>query len=115
MFQTRKGRQLLKKNDEVTLTIDAMTAEGSGIGRYEGLAVFVANTAVGDTVLCHIIKAKKNYAVGKAVKVFTASADRVEADCPVSAPCGGCCYRHIAYEAELTYKRQRVVLSLIHI
>ena len=51
---------MLKKNDEITLTIDAMTTEGSGIGRHEGIAVFVPNTAVGDTVLCHIIKAKKN-------------------------------------------------------
>ena len=99
---------MLKKNDEITLTIDAMTAEGSGIGRHDGMAVFVANTAVGDTVLCHIIKAKKNYAVGKAVKVFTASKDRVPPDCPSSAQCGGCCYRHIAYDAELSYKRQRV-------
>ncbi|MBQ8062627.1 MAG: 23S rRNA (uracil(1939)-C(5))-methyltransferase RlmD [Clostridia bacterium] len=100
---------MLKKNDEVTLTIDAMTAEGSGIGRYDGMAVFVPNTAVGDSVLCHIIKAKKNYAVGKAFKVFTASHDRVEPDCPVAGKCGGCCYRHIAYEAELSYKRQRVI------
>ena len=61
---------MLKKNDEIRLTIDAMTAEGSGIGRYDGMAVFVPNTAVGDTVLCHIIKAKKNYAVGKAFSVL---------------------------------------------
>ena len=99
---------MLKKNDEITLTIDAMTTEGSGIGRHEGIAVFVPNTAVGDTVLCHIIKAKKNYAVGKAFKVFTASKDRVEPDCPVSAQCGGCCYRHVSYEAELGYKHRRV-------
>lgn len=100
---------MLQKNDEITLTIEAMTAEGSGIGRHDGLAVFVPNTAVGDTVLCHIIKAKKNYAVGKAFKVFTASPHRVPPDCPVAGRCGGCCYRHIAYEAELSYKHQRVV------
>lgn len=99
---------MLKKNDEIRLTIDAMTAEGSGIGRHDGMAVFVPNTAVGDTVLCHIIKAKKNYAVGKAFKVFTASKDRVEPDCPVAAQCGGCCYRHVTYEAELSYKHRRV-------
>ncbi len=99
---------MLKKNDEITLKIEAMTTEGSGVGRHDGMAVFVANTAVGDTVLAHIIKAKKNYAVGKAFKIFTASKDRVEPDCPVSAQCGGCCYRHIAYDAELSYKHQRV-------
>lgn len=100
---------MLKKNDEIRLQIVSMTAEGSGVGRFEGMAVFVPNTAVGDTVLAHIIKAKKNYAVGKAFKVFSASRDRVEPDCLQSGKCGGCCYRHVSYDAELSYKHQRVV------
>ena len=99
---------MLRKNDEITLTIDGMTSEGSGIGHYDGQAVFVAGTAVGDVILCHIIKAKKTYAVGKAFKIFTSSKDRVPADCEVSNRCGGCCYRHISYDAELQYKQQRV-------
>ena len=99
---------MLRKNDEITLTIDGMTSEGSGIGHYDGQAVFVAGTAVGDVILCHIIKAKKTYAVGKAFKIFTSSKDRVPADCEVSNQCGGCCYRHISYDAELQYKQQRV-------
>ena len=99
---------MLRKNDEITLTIDGMTSEGSGIGHYDGQAVFVAGTAVGDVILCHIIKAKKTYAVGKAFKIFTSSKDRVPADCEVSSQCGGCCYRHISYDAELQYKQQRV-------
>lgn len=99
---------MLKKNDDIQLKIDGMSTEGTGVGHHEGQAVFVSNTAVGDVIACHIIKAKKNYAVGKAMDILTPSDDRIETDCPVSKQCGGCCYRHITYEAELKYKKQRV-------
>ena len=98
----------MKKNDEFELEITGMTAEGSGVGHVDGMAVFAANTAVGDKILAHAIKVKKNYAVAKAMEIITPSADRIEADCPVFNRCGGCVYRHISYEAELKIKWQRV-------
>lgn len=100
--------QTLKKNMQIELKIDAMSAEGSGIGRYEGQAVFVANTAVGDLVIAHIIKAAKSYAVGKAIQILEPSPHRIAADCPASGRCGGCAYRHISYEEELRIKWNRV-------
>lgn len=98
----------MKKNDEFQLEITGMTAEGSGVGRKDGMAVFVANTAFGDTVLAHAIKVKKSYAVAKAMEIITPSPDRIEPDCHVFNRCGGCVYRHISYEAELKIKQQRV-------
>lgn len=85
-----------------------MTAEGSGIGKIDGLAVFVPGTAIGDSVTAHIIKAKKNYAIGKVLKINKPSRDRTENDCPAFPACGGCAYRHISYGAELRIKRKRV-------
>lgn len=99
---------MLKKNQDIKLNIDGMTADGSGVAHFEGEAAFVRNTAIGDTVEAHIIKAKKNYAVGKLIRVISPSPDRTESDCPVSEKCGGCCYRHISYEAELKIKKQKV-------
>ncbi len=98
----------MKKNDEFELEITGMTAEGSGVGHKDGMAVFVANTAVGDAVLAHAIKVKKNYAIAKAMQIINPSADRVEVDCPVFNRCGGCVYRHISYKAELKIKQQKV-------
>ena len=98
----------MKKNDEFELLITGMTAEGNGVGHKDGMAVFVSNTAVGDTVLAHAIKVKKNYAVAKAMEIITPSADRIEVDCPVFNRCGGCVYRHISYDAELKIKQQKV-------
>lgn len=99
---------MIKKNDEIRLKIDALTNLGSGIGRYNEMAVFVDGTAVGDDIIAHIIKVKKNYAVGKIQKILKASPDRVPVDCEVDSQCGGCAYRHISYEAELREKKQYV-------
>ncbi len=98
----------MKKNEVVELNITGMTAEGSGVGRVDGLAVFVPLTAVGDRVRALIIKVTKSYAVGKLQRVLSPSPDRAENDCPVFSKCGGCVYRHIDFDAECRIKKQRV-------
>lgn len=110
---------MLTKNLIVPLTITAMSAEGSGIGRYTapgedcGIAVFVPFTAVGDEITCRIVKIQKNLAYGKVETIVKPSADRLpKQDCPVFGKCGGCVFRHIAYEAELHCKWQRVADAL---
>ena len=98
----------LKKNDVITLAVEGYSSEGSGVGRHNGQAVFVNGAAAGDTVECVVIRAKPNYAVGKLTHILKASQDRVQPDCGVFPRCGGCQYRHIAYEAELRLKYQKV-------
>ncbi len=98
----------MKKNNEIQLNIMDMTAEGNGIGRFEGQAVFVPHTAVGDEVKVKIIKTAKNYAVGRLMELTKSADCRISPDCPVCGPCGGCTYRHITYEAECEIKKKRV-------
>ncbi|MBR5437677.1 MAG: TRAM domain-containing protein, partial [Clostridia bacterium] len=98
----------IKKNDEIRLKITTLTSQGSGLGRYGEMAVFVEGSAVGDDLLVHIIKVKKNYAVGIIKKIYKASPDRTESDCEAFGKCGGCSYRHISYEAEKREKQQSV-------
>lgn len=98
----------LQKNDRIPLEITGITSEGSGVGHFEGLAVFVANAAQGDQVIAHIIKVKKNYAVARIHQLVTPSADRIKPDCPVFQQCGGCAWRHITYEAECCLKQRMV-------
>lgn len=98
----------LKKNEDIRLEITAFTSLGSGIGRYENMAVFVDGTAPGDLITAHIIKVKKNYAIGKVEKFHKKSRMRIESDCEVDSRCGGCAYRHIKYESELELKKQTV-------
>lgn len=101
----------LEKNQIISLEITGLSNDGSGVGHYRdensdgrGMAVFVPFTAVGDVISCRILKVLKNVAYGKVEDLITASADRVQNDCPVYGKCGGCCFRHISYEAELRAK-----------
>ena len=79
----------MKKNDDIILDITSLSGQGLGIGRVDGMAVFVDNTAVGDRVEAHIIKVKKNYSVGKLSKIIFPSESRKEVDCPVFSKMGG--------------------------
>lgn len=99
---------MIKKNDLFEAEITAMTAEGSGICRADGMAVFVPGTAVGDRCVVRVVKVLKKYAFGRLEELLTPSPDRTTPDCPIAGPCGGCVYRHITYEAELKIKTQRV-------
>lgn len=98
----------LKKNQRVPLTITGMTAEGSGVGHCEGMAVFVPETAVGDVLEAQIVKVQKQYAFGILRELHTPSPDRIAPDCPHFHRCGGCVFRHISYEAECRIKAQIV-------
>ncbi len=98
----------LKKNEIVDLEITGYTAEGSGIGRYKDIAVFVPLAAMGDKLRVRILKTAKTYAFGKIEKIVSGSKERIPVDCPQFAQCGGCVYRHISYAAELRAKQQRV-------
>ncbi len=94
----------MKKNDIIRLEISGLTSEGNGIGRYEGMAIFVPYTAVGDVINCRIIKVNKSYCYGKIEEILTSGGSRIKPDCPVYYKCGGCSLRHISYSAELEAK-----------
>lgn len=99
---------LLKKNEIVEIEITGMTAEGSGVGRVEGIAVFVPGAAAGDRLKIRILKTAKTYAFGKIEEILEPSSERIEPDCPCYAQCGGCVFRHITYAEELRVKESRV-------
>lgn len=99
----------MKKNDIITLEITAITGEGSGVGRVDGMVVFVPFTAIGDICGVKLLKVTKNCAYGKLMELKTPSPDRVENDCASFGKCGGCSLRHIGYEAEAKIKEQAVI------
>lgn len=99
----------MKKNDIVTLEVTAITGEGSGVGRADGMVVFVPFTAIGDICRVKLLKVTKSCAYGKLLELLTPSADRIKPDCAVFGKCGGCSLRHISYDAEAKIKEQTVI------
>ena len=98
----------LEKNQKIELEITATGSQGEGIGRHDGLAVFVPAAAEGDKIIAHIVKVQKNLAYARIAEIIEPSPERVEADCEVFPKCGGCSFRHISYDAECRIKRTRV-------
>lgn len=106
---------MLKKNEIYRAEISGLTSEGSGVCRVDGMAVFVPSSAVGDILDIKIVKVLKKYAFAIIENIVKPSPDRVMPDCEISKKCGGCILRHISYEAELRFKKQRVIDAVTRI
>ncbi|MBR6045914.1 MAG: 23S rRNA (uracil(1939)-C(5))-methyltransferase RlmD [Ruminococcus sp.] len=106
---------MLRKNDITELTVTGMTNEGCGVGRADGIAVFVPDTAVGDVISCRIVKVAKSYCYGIVDKLITPSVHRCDPGCAVYKKCGGCSFRHFTYEEELRIKQEFVEASFSRI
>ena len=102
---------MLTKNVEIILEITDITNEGNGVGHYDGMAVFVSSSAVGDVINCRIVKVNKSYCYGIITGFVQRSPFRCTDSCPVSKTCGGCSFRHFTYEQECEVKNRFVKAS----
>lgn len=93
------------KNQIIPLTIESLSSDGSGVGHYDGQAIFVPSSAPGDQLDVKIVKDCGRYAFGILQGIRIPSPARQETDCPCAGPCGGCCFRHLKYSAELEAKQ----------
>ena len=87
------------------IEITGIAAGGDGVGRTEGMVVFVPRTAPGDVARVRLARSKR-FARGHLESLETASPDRVEPVCPhyTRDRCGGCQLQHLSYEAQLRAK-----------
>ncbi len=95
---------IAKENTFIETEITAVTNEGSGVSRYEGMVVFTPFTAPGDTAKVKIAKVGKTCIYGELDSVLRPAECRIDPDCEVFGECGGCSLRHMSYEAELKEK-----------
>ena len=99
---------MLIKNQIYEALITDYTAEGHGVAKVEGCAVFIPNAIAGELVRVRIEKAQKTWAAGKIVEILEKSPHRVNRECPISASCGGCDFWHMDYAEETRLKADRV-------
>jgi 23S rRNA (uracil1939-C5)-methyltransferase len=97
----------------VSVAIDSIAAGGDGVGRNEGLVVFVPRTAPGDVVTAQI-SGRGHFARGALRNVVTESESRIDPPCPhyTRDKCGGCQLQHMSYEAQLSAKKRIIRDSL---
>ncbi len=96
----------MNKNDVIILDIIDMNNLGAGVGKIDGAVVFVGGAVTGDRVECKIIKVTKNYYVARLIKIIEKSPNRAEESfCTAPASCGGCVYRNLTRNSELSMKQ----------
>ncbi len=99
---------MLEKGKIYEAVICDYTAEGQGVAKIEGCAVFVPNAIAGERVRVRIQKAQKTWATGTITEILEKSPHRVQRECPISAKCGGCDFWHMDYPEEARLKADRV-------
>lgn len=100
---------MVEKNKIYAVEISGLGTSGEGVGRLDDFTIFVEGALPSEKVSAEIIEVKKNYAVGKLVKILRESSERVEPICPIYESCGGCQLQHLSYAAQLVWKRRQVV------
>ena len=91
------------------MRVDSIAAGGDGIGRLDGLAVFIPRTAPGDVVDV-AVRQQGRFARGRLRQIIEPSPDRVAPTCRHydGDRCGGCQVQHLSAPAQLEAK-QRIV------
>lgn len=105
--------ETLKKNDVLTGQVVDLTHEGHGVVKIDRYPIFIPSTLIDEKIEYKVIKVKKNFAIGKLIKVITESDARVEPPCIYYYKCGGCQLQHMSYQAQLNMKKEQVV-NLFH-
>lgn len=109
MAQTN-AKTALKPEAEIVaeIVIDALAYGPSGIGRLDGKAVMIPNTAPGDKIVARVVESKDRYAVGEVIRLIEPSPLRQTPPCPYVGRCGGCSWQHLLYHTQLRAKQQSV-------
>ena len=97
----------------VSLEIESIAAGGDGVGRNNGLVVFVPRTAPGELVTARI-SGRGTFARGALRTIARPSDQRIEPVCPhyTQDKCGGCQIQHMSYLSQLRSK-QRIIRDAI--
>ena len=105
----------MQKNDLIELTIEDMSVDGEGIGKYDGMAFFVKDAIVGDKIRARVTKLKKTYGYARVEEILEPSKDRCEPRCALHKRCGGCQVQAMDYQAQLAFKEKKVRNNLIRL
>jgi 23S rRNA (uracil1939-C5)-methyltransferase len=92
--------------EPIEVHIEKLVYGGEGLARHEGQTVFTPFVLPGETVQIEPLEQRKKFIRGRLHAITMASSERVAAECPHFAVCGGCDYQHIPYEAQLRYKAE---------
>lgn len=89
---------------QIELTIESLSEDGLGHGRFEGREVLVRNSLPGETVSAVVRKRRRGFWYATAQPPAVESPLRQPAPCPFYPRCGGCVMQHVDYGVQLEHK-----------
>ncbi|MCL2511081.1 MAG: 23S rRNA (uracil(1939)-C(5))-methyltransferase RlmD [Bacteroidales bacterium] len=98
-----------------SLEITGIGSDGKALGRHDNKVVFIPFVVPGDVVDVQVLKRKKNYEEGVAVRFHKYSERRIEPPCTHFGICGGCKWQNMEYDDQCRYKQQQVEDNLVRI
>jgi len=101
-----------KRIREVELTIEGLSPEGLGTGRWEDRPVQLRNALPGEIVRGTVLKRHRGVLYAEAQTPSERSPLRTDPPCPFFPRCGGCVLQHVDYEAQLRHKQGLLVREL---
>lgn len=97
----------------IELTIESLSYHGGrGVGRFEGLVVFVGDVVPQDVVKARVSLKKSRLWEAELTEVIKPSPFRRTPPCPVANRCGGCSWQQVSYEQQITQKEKIIRDSL---
>ncbi len=105
----------MKKDDMLELQIQDMGIDGEGIGKVDGITLFVKDAIIGDKILAKVMKMKKSYGYARMMEILEPSPYRVLPRCEFHRQCGGCQLQALDYSKQLEFKENKVKNNLIRI
>lgn len=90
---------------EIEIDIQGFASSGSGVGRLDGLAVFVPGALPGERVRARITRLRGNYAEARLVGLLREAVERMRPPCPIFGRCGGCAMQQAGYDFQLQLKQ----------
>ena len=94
----------------IDISIDSIAAGGDGVGRHEGVVVFVPRSAPGDTLRVDA-EQQGRLMRGRIREILRPSDQRIEPPCPhyTQDKCGGCQIQHLDYERGQLPAKSRII------
>lgn len=103
----KKKNSLTSNSETIELVIDSLSYHGGrGVGRYDGVVVFVGGTVPLDRIKARITHKKSKFWEADLVEVLEPSPHRRAPPCPVADRCGGCSWQQVNYDCQIQQKEK---------
>jgi 23S rRNA (uracil1939-C5)-methyltransferase len=105
----KPNKQKLVLGQVAQVKINRLDFNGCGVGQYKNKAIFIENTLPNEVVNVKIIEQKNKYSRGKLLDIALTSEQRINPHCQHFSLCGGCDLQHLSYDAQITFKKKKVI------